>query len=135
MSLNEAVVELGRPQGSIDFQVLGIGKNDSFATLATKTINNFGSNTGVGSDLAGDFYATSTNDNVKGGADNWAIYFTDTPSTFTQATTKKAIRVRAKLYALQFKVSSTTADTSFTINSLQAKGNLIPSRIPSSWVN
>lgn len=135
MSLNEAVVELGRPQGSIDFQVLGIGKNDSFATLATKTINNFGSNTGVGSDLAGDFYATSTNDNVKGGEDNWAIYFTDTPSTFTQATTKKAIRVRAKLYALQFKVSSTTADTSFTINSLQAKGNLIPSRIPSSWVN
>lgn len=135
MSLREAVVELGRPQGAITIQVLGVGKGDSFATLATKTVTNFGSNTGVGSDLVGDFFATSTNDNSRGGEDNWEIYFTATPTTFTQATTKKAIKKRAKIYALQFKVYSTTADTSFTINSLQAKGRLIPSRTPSSWTN
>jgi hypothetical protein len=57
------------------------------------------------------------------------------PSSFTQATTKGAIRKRAKLYALQFKVSSQTADTNFTILSLQAKGRLIPRRMPSSWLN
>jgi len=129
MSLKEAVVELGRPQGSINFQILGIGKGNSFATLATKTITNFGSNTGVGSDLAGDFFASSTNDNSVSGA----VVFTDTPSVFTQSTTKKAIKKRTKLYALQYKVSSTTADTKYSILSLQAKGRLVPSRIPSSW--
>lgn len=135
MSLKEAIVELGRPQGSINFQILGVGKGDSFATLATKTITNFGSNTGVGSDLAGDFFATSTNDNSRGGDGNWAVYFTDTPSVFTQSTTKKAIKKRAKIYSLQFKVSSSTADTQFSILSLQGKGRLIPSRIPSSWTS
>ena len=135
MSLTEAIVELGRPQGVVNFQILGVGKNNNFATLATATITNFGSNTGVGSDLAGDFFATSTNDNSSGGAGSWAIYFTDTPSTFTQATVKKAIRKKTKLYAIQFKVYSTSGDTSYTINSLQAKGRLIQSRLPSSWVS
>jgi len=129
MSLKQAVVELGRPQGSINFQILGIGKGNSFATLATKTITNFGSNTGVGSDLAGDFFASSTNDNSVSSV----VVFTDTPSVFTQSTTKKAIKKRTKLYALQYKVSSTTADTKYSILSLQAKGRLVPSRIPSSW--
>lgn len=135
MSLLETVLELGRPQGVVNFQILGVGKNSNFATLATATITNFGSNTGVGSDLAGDFFATSTNDNSSGGSGHWAVSLTDTPSTFAQATTKKAIRKKAKLYAIQFKVFSTHADTSYTINSLQAKGRLIRSKIPTSWVN
>lgn len=135
MSLQEAIVELGRPQGVVNFQLLGVGKDDSFTTLATKTITNFGSNTGIGSDLAGDSFATSTNDNSRGGDGAWAVYYTDTPSTFTLATTKKAIKKRAKIYALQYKVSSTTANSSYTILSLQAKGRLIPSRIPSSWTS
>lgn len=135
MSLQEAIVELGRPQGVVNFQLLGVGKDDSFTTLATKTITNFGSNTGIGSDLAGDSFATSTNDNSRGGDGAWAVYYTDTPSTFTLATTKKAIKRRAKIYALQYKVSSTTANSSYTILSLQAKGRLIPSRIPSSWTS
>ena len=135
MNFKEAIVELGRPKGSISFSILGIGKDNSFTTLATKTITNFGSNTGVGSDLATNFFATSTNDNSSGGADAWAIYFTDTPSTFAQAITKAAIKKRAKIYALQFKVSSSIADTDFTLLSLQAKGRLIPRRMPSSWLN
>lgn len=130
-----SVVELGRPQGTIVFQVLGVGKDNNFSTISTRTITNFGSNTGVGSDLAGGFYATSTNDNAKGGAGAWAVYFLKTPSTFTVAITKKAIKKKAKLYAIQFKIYSTYADTSFTINSLQAKGRLIKRRIPSAWVS
>jgi len=135
MSLKEAIVELGNPQGVVNFQVLGIGKNNNFTTLATATIENFGSTTGIGSDLWNDVFATSTNDNSSGGSGAWAISFTDTPSTFTQSSTKKAIKKRAKIYAIQFKVYSTTADTSFTINSLQAKGRLIKSRIPSAWID
>jgi hypothetical protein len=135
LNLREAIVELGSPRGSISFQILGIGKDNSFTTLATATITSFGADTGIGSDLFGDFFFTSTNDNSSGGAGSWAISFTATPTTYTQATTRKAIKKRAKIYALQFKVSSTTADTDFTILSLQAKGRLIPAKVPSAWVN
>lgn len=135
LDLKEAILELARPRGVVKFQVLGIGKDNSFTTLATKTITNFGANTGVGSDLAGDFFATSTNDNSSGGAGSWAVYYTSTPSTFTQSITKAAIKKRAKIYAIQFKVYATNADTDYTILSLQAKGRLIERRLPSAWVN
>jgi hypothetical protein len=134
-SLQEAVVELGRPKGSINFQVLGVGKDGSFSTIASTTISNFGSNTGVGTDLAGEGYASETQASVSGGADAWAIYLLDSPSTFAQATTRKGIRKKARLYAVQFKVSSTTADTSYSILSIQARGTVIPRRMPSQWLN
>lgn len=134
-NLREAVVELGRPRGSITFELLGIGKDNSFTTLATKIISDFGSNTGVGSDLAGELYASETQASARGGAGAWKIYLIDAPATYTQSTTKGAIKKRAKIYALQFKISSNTADTDFTILSLQAKGRLVPRRMPSSWLN
>lgn len=135
MSHLVSIVELGRPKGVVNFQVLGIGKDNNFSTVATATITNFGANTGVGSDLASDFFASSTNDNSRGGPGSWAVYFTETPSSFTQSATKKAIRKKAKLYAIQFKIYSTSADTSYTINKIQGKGRLISSRIPSSWTS
>lgn len=135
LNLKEVVLEVSRPRGVIKFEILGIGKDNTFTTLATKTITNFGANTGVGTDLAGDFFASSTNDNSSGGAGSWAVYLTDSPTTFTQATTKAAIRKRAKLYAIQFKVYSTTAETDYTILSIQAKGRLISRKLPNQWVN
>lgn len=135
MILKEAIVELNRPRGAISFQILGIGKDNNFTTLATKTITNFGSNTGIGTDLMGEFHMTETQSSTSGGSGSWAVYLLDAPSTFAQSTTKSAIRKRSKIYALQFKVSSTTADTQFTILSLQAKGRLIPRRLPSAWAN
>jgi hypothetical protein len=133
MTLKEAIVELGRPKGSVQFQILGVGKDDSFQTLGTKTITDFGSDTGVGSDLAGELYAGETQASARGGEDNWAIYLLSSPSTFSQSSTKKAIKLRKKVYALQFKVFSTTADTQYSILSLQAKGTLIPRKLPSAW--
>ena len=135
LNLKEAIVELGRPQGSINFQILGVSKSNNFTSLATRTITDFGADTGVGSDLAGDFFATSTNDNSKQVAAAWAVYFTKTPTTYAQAITKAAIKKRAKIYALQFKVYSTTASTLFSLLSLQAKGKLLPRRLPSAWTD
>jgi hypothetical protein len=135
MVLKDAVVELGRPKGSVYFSLLGIGKDNSFTTIATATITDFGANTGVGSDLLGEFHATATQSNSHYVTDTWLVYFTEAPSTYSQAITKKAIKKRAKLYAIQFKVYSTTADTSYSILSLQARGSVIPRRIPSTWVN
>lgn len=134
-NLKEAIVELGNPRGVVNFQVLGIGKSNSFSTIATATITDFGSNTGIGTDLFGEAYFSETQVSSSGGAGSWAIYLLDAPSTYTQATVKKAIRKRAKLYNIQFKVSSTTADTSFTLLSIQAKGTLVKRRLPSSWTN
>ena len=133
LNLKESIVELGNPRGVVNFQILGIGKGNSFATLATATITNFGSNTGIGTDLFGESHFSETQVSVSGGADSWAIVLVDAPATFTQATVKKAIKKRAKIYNLQYKVSSSTADTDFTILSLQSKGNLVRRRLPSSW--
>jgi hypothetical protein len=135
LNLQEAIVELGRPRGSVTFSLLGIGKDNSFTTLATSTITNFGSNTGLGTDLFGEVYASSTRSSASGGAGAWAIYLLDSPETYQQAITKKAIKKRAKIYALQFKVQSTTADTDFTILKLQARGRLVARRVPSEWIN
>lgn len=134
LNLTEVVLELSRSKGVVNFQVLGIGKDNNFTSLGTKSITNFTSNTGVGSDLAGDFFATSTNDNSHKVSNTWVVYFTEAPTTFTQATTKSAIRKRAKIYAIQFKVYSNSGDTDFTILSIQAKGRLVQRRLPSQWV-
>jgi hypothetical protein len=135
LNLREAILELGRPRGVVKFQILGIGKSNSFATLASKTISSFASNTGVGADLAGAVVASSTRSSTRGGAGSWAVYLLEAPSTFTQSSVKTAIKKRAKVYAIQFKVYSTNSDTSFTINNIQAKGTLLPAKIPSSWAN
>ena len=181
LSLSQSIVELASPKGSINFSVLGVTKNGTFSTIATKTLTSFGSNTGVGTDLPGEQHLSETQTGVKkvtetagsftigatytivsagttnftligasdsvvgtvfiatgigsgtGTASRWAIYITDAPSTYTQATTKLAIAKRAKLYALQFQISSTTADTQFILLSLQAKGKIIHKGLPSDW--
>lgn len=135
LNLREVIVELGRPRGVIKFQILGIGKNNAFTTLATKTITSFASNTGVGADLAGAVTASSTRSSTRGGAGSWAVYLLDAPRTFSQANIRAAIKRRAKIYNLQFKVFSTNSDTDYTINKLQAKGRLVSGRIPSQWLN
>lgn len=135
LNLKEVVFELGEPRGAISVQVLGISKSNNFATVATATITDFGSNTGIGTDLFGEAFFSETQASSSGGAGSWAIYLVDAPSTFTQSTVKKAIKKRAKLYNIQFKVSSETADTKFTILSIQAKGTVVRRRLPSSWTN
>jgi len=134
-SLREAIVELGRPRGTINFQLLGIGKDNSFVSLGATTITNFGSNTGVGTDFAGELMAGETNSSVSGGADNWVIYLLDAPSTYAQSTIRRGIKKKARVYALQFKVYSTSADTNYSLLSLQARGSVIKRRMPSSWTS
>jgi hypothetical protein len=127
------ILTLGRPKGIVNFEVLGVGKDDSFATISTRTVTDFGSNTGIGTDLFGAVYPSDTNSSVKGGSGAWAIYLTASPSTFAQSKTNVAIKKRAKMYSIQYKVSSTSADTNYSILSLQSKGTIIPRRLPSNW--
>lgn len=131
----DTTVKLGNPRGVVKFEILGIGKDQSFSTIGTKTISSIGSNTGVGSDFPSSFIPSTTNANSHKPSSSWEIYLTDSPRTFTQASVKKTIRKRAQLYAIQYHVYANSADTDFTLLKIQTKGRLIARKPPSSWAN
>jgi len=120
LKLREVIVELGRPKGTINFEVLGIGRTGLISTLSSRTIGDTISGSGLSYDLFSDFLFSDSE---------------GTPETFSQASVKKALRIREKVYNLQFKVSANSADTKFTILGLQAKGRLLAKRTPADWLN
>ncbi len=118
LKLKEAILELNRPTGSINFSVSGITKGGSNVNLASETISDTVSQTGFSWDLFSGVQFSNTS---------------GTPQSYTQARVRRAIRVRDKVYNLQFKVYSESANTKYTILGLQANGYLLPSRSPSGW--
>jgi hypothetical protein len=120
LKLREAILELNRPRGTINFEVLGIQKKKGFTSLASKTITDTVSQTG----FSWDKYSTFKFSNTSG-----------SPSSYTQASVKKALKLSDKVYNLQFKVYSNNASTDFAILGMQARGYLLPSRSPSNWRN
>lgn len=120
LKTRESIIELGRPKGTVTYEVLGLEAKKGFSSLSSRVITSAISNSGVGTDMASDFLASDSN---------------NIPTVFTQATVKKALKVRKRVYAIQHKVYSTSANTKFTILSLQTKGRLLSRRTPSSWLN
>jgi len=120
LKLKEAIIELGRPKGTVTFELLGIGRDGSVSTLATKTITDTVSGSGLSYDLFSDFLFSDSE---------------GTPETFSQAAVRRAISIRERVYNLQFKVSTSSADTQFTLLGLQASGTLLAKRVPASWLN
>ena len=59
---------------------------------------------------------------------------TDAPSSFSQASVKKVIKIRKRVYAIQHKVYSQQANTKFQILYFQTKGRLLNKRTPSTWL-
>lgn len=118
--IKDVILELGRPQGNITFQVLGLQKNKPLSLLATKTYSDTVSNV--------DFHNYLFGDGSFGDDD-------ETPSTFAQASVKKRVRVNKLLNAIQYRITSTTANTKYTINSVMARGRVVPTRPPSEWDN
>lgn len=120
LKTKESIIELGRPKGTVTYEILGLEAKKGFSSLSSRVITSAISNSGVGTDMASDFFASDSN---------------NIPTVFTQATVKKALKVRKRVYAIQHKVYSTSANTKFTILSLQTKGRLLSRRTPSSWMN
>lgn len=116
--VKEAIFELGSLRGTVTCEIVGLQENKQVASLGSVQKSATTGTTGWGSDL---FSTTLFGDT--GGV----------PTVFSESTTPIKVRINKKLYAIQFKVYSTTAGTSFEILSLQAKGILQPSRSPSSW--
>lgn len=116
--VKEAIVELGRPKGTVFFEVLGISKKKGFSSIGFRTIGDSVSSIDFANALFGDY--EFSND-------------TAVPTTFSQATVKKALRIRKLLSSIQFHVYSNGADVDYTILSIQADGKLRPTRSPSDW--
>lgn len=117
-NVQESGIELGRPTGTIYFEVLGVERKRGFSALASRQITDSVSNIDFTNGLF-DEYMFEEDD--------------DTPRTYSQASVKKTKRVGRVLNAIQFHVYSETADTEFTILSLWAKGFIERLRTPSNW--
>ena len=118
--LKDIIFELGRPKGTIQVETLAILRKKGFSSLGGRTITDSISNVNFVDALFGDIFL-SENPN--------------TSTTFTQSSVKKRLKMGKLVNAIQFKVYSNAVDTDYTILSIQADGNLIPTRIPTEWKN
>lgn len=119
-TVEEVLFELGRPQGNITLEVLGMQRNKPLSLIATRTIADTVSNV--------DFHNYLFGDGSFGDDD-------ETPKTFAQASVKKIVKVNKTMNAVQFRVNSTSANTKYTILSVMADGVVDPVDTPSSWKN
>jgi hypothetical protein len=117
-NVQEALVELGRPVGTIYFEVLGVQMKKGFTSLATRQITDSVSNIDFTNGLWNEYMFDEDD---------------DTPKVYSQPSVRKAKRIGKKLNSIQFHVYSNTADTEFTILSIQAKGVLEKLRTPSNF--
>lgn len=117
-TVQEALIELGRPTGTIYFEILGIERRRGFVSLATRQITDTEANIDFTNGLWGEYML---------GEDD------DTPKTYSQSSTKKAKRIGKRLNSIQFHVYSNSADTDFTILKLQATGFIEKLKTPSNW--
>lgn len=117
-NVKEALLELGRPTGTIYFEILGVEMKRGFTSLATRKITDSVSNIDFTNGLWNEYLFDEDG---------------DAPKTYSQPSVKKAKRVGKKLNAIQFHVYSNSADTEFTILSMQAEGVIESLRTPSSY--
>lgn len=118
--VDRVFINLGTPRGIINFEITGTGKAKTFTTLGTKDITQGVSSSGMGWDLMGDVSM----------GDSSGI-----PTVFSDSTVKKYIKIRKKVSDLQFRVTSNTKDTSYTILGIIVEGKPINTRPPSAWKN
>ena len=116
--IKEVIAELGSFRGGATIEVVGVTKDGQISTLASATVSSTLGTSGWGDDFFSDVLFSDTN---------------DTPSVFVADVIKKYLKVNKKLYALQIKIYSTTANTVFELLGLEAWGFAMLKRSPSAW--
>ena len=116
--IKEVILDLGAFRGGLVIEVIGITEDGQISTLATATVSATLGTSGWSDDP---FSETLFSDTA------------DTPSVFVSDVIKKYLKVNKKLYGLQVKVYSTTANTVFELLGLEAWGFAMLKRSPSSW--
>ncbi len=116
--VDEVIVVLGRPKGTINIEVLGLEKKRGFSSIKTKQITD---TLQVNEFWTGDLGEITLKDEE------------DAPKTYSQATVKKRIKIGKELNGIQFHIYSNSINVDYTILHIQAKGTITPTRPPSSW--
>ncbi len=116
--IKRGYVRLRNTQGSINFTFSGTGKTKSFRTLATGTVTQGVSDTGMGWDQVGNFLVGSTNGK---------------PTVFADESLIRYLTVNKLLRDMQWQVSGSAALDRAVITGLMAKGFLLAAGEPSSW--
>ena len=118
LKVSKVFIKLGQPRGTINFEVSGSQKNSPLSTLASAAISPASSSTGMGFDLMG------------------AVMMGDTlgvPSTFSDSSDPRYLKIRKKLRDIQLRVYSNTYNTDFTMQGFLIEGTQIKISPPSAW--
>lgn len=116
--VKEALIELGRPKGTISFEVSGLSPKKGFTSAGDREISD---TMQVSEFWTGDLGEITLMDEE------------DAPTTFSQASVRKTLKIRKELYAIQFHISSESLETEYTVLSIQAKGVIKNRKTPSIW--
>lgn len=116
--IREVIYEVGSVRGTVYVEVVGIMKGHAKESIAGGYITEYQGSTGFGVDLFSGFQFSGTS---------------STSVSAPQSTRKKTVRVNKKLYAIQFRVYTSTQPTRFELLKIQAKGFTTPSRPDQSW--
>lgn len=118
LKLKRVFVKLGNPRGQINFEISGASKSEGFSSVGSATISPAASMTGMGFDLMGEVLMGNT-----GGV----------PSTFSDSADPRYIKVNKKLRDIQFRLTTSTIEADYTLQSFILEGNELKVPPPSSW--
>lgn len=104
--------------GTVTISVLGTGKRRSYQTIASETFSGTTSNAGIGALKLSNNKLSET---------------TPAPTTFSQASQKKFIKVNKLLNNIQYQVESANNNSKWTLLSVRAEGYEVPTSPPSDW--
>lgn len=116
--VKEALLDIGRPKGSITFEVLGISAKKGFETAGNREITD--------TLQVSEFWTGSLGEITLKDEE-------DAPTTYSQASVRKTLRIRKELNSIQFHVYSDSLETEYTVLSIQAKGTIKNRKAPSTW--
>lgn len=116
--LKKVFIKLGNPRGAINFEVLGSGKNSGFTSVGSATISPQYSMTGMGFDIMGDVQMGDT---------------LGTPTTYSDSSDPRYVNVNKKLRDIQLRLTTSTIDADYTLQSFIFEGNALRVNPPSAW--
>lgn len=116
--LKRVYIKRGNPRGAMTFEIAGSGKNEPFSLLGSVTISDVVSMTGMGFDIMGDIEMGDTD---------------GTPTTFSDSADPRYIDIKKKIRDVQFRITTNSIDSDYTLLSFILEGRAIKTSPPSSW--
>lgn len=116
--VEKVFLRLGSPRGTINLEISGTQRTKGFRSLATKQISPQASLTGMGWDNMGDTLMGDT-----GG----------TPTTFSDSSDPRYVKIRKKLRDIKLRVYTNTIDSDYILQGFIIEGVPVRRNPPSGW--